>query len=280
MEKINWYPGHMVKTKRKIKEYSQFVDVVFELVDARIPFSSKIEDSEQIINKPKILIFTKYDLCDKDTTDKWIKHYQKKHVVVALDLINGNVNDLLKKVELIMHDKIAKKEKKGLSTKKIRALIIGIPNVGKSTLINKLVGKKATKVGNKPGITTSLSWIRINQRLELLDTPGILWPNLENQVVAYNLASFNAIKETTLPIFDVAFYILKKLTELYSEILKTRYNLSELSNNIEQLMNEIGKKRGCLIKGGEVDLEKVAILVINDIKQGLIKGITFDQIGE
>ncbi len=279
MTKINWYPGHMVKTKRKIKEYSQLVDVVFELIDARIPYSSKIEDIENIIDKPKILILTKYDLCDQNETKKWIKHYQKKYHVIAFDLMKDNLNLLYDEVELVTKDKVAAKAKKGIKTNKIKAMIIGIPNVGKSTLINRLVGKKATKVGNKPGVTTSLSWIRTNQKIELLDTPGILWPNLEDQTVAYNLASFNAIKETTLPLFDVATYIIENLKKLYPTVLKERYNLINLES-VEKIMSEIGKKRGCLLKGGEIDFEKVALLVINDLKQGLIKKITFDQIGD
>ena len=279
--KINWYPGHMVKTKKEIKKHSQLVDFVFELVDARIPFSSKIEDIDQIILKPKILVFTKYDLCDKEETKKWANFYQKKgYLVVMLDLMKDNVKQLEKKVDILMAEKRLKKEKKGMLNSKVRVLVVGIPNVGKSTLINRLVGKKATKVGNKPGVTTSLSWIRINQNLELLDTPGILWPNLADQTVAYNLASFSAIKESVLSTYDVANYILVKLAEMYPLVLKNRYGLDSLEDDKEKLMTEIGKKRGCLVKGNQIDLEKTSLLIINDLKQGLIKNITFDRIEE
>ena len=278
---INWYPGHMAKAKRLMKEKLNVIDVVYEVVDARIPFSSKIQDIDTIIqNKPRIMIMTKMDLCDKNETKKWIKYYEEKgYKVIGVDLIHDNVtNKIVSATKEIMEDINKKREQAGLKTKRTRVLIVGIPNAGKSTLINRLVGKKAVNVGNKPGVTKSLDWIRINDNLELLDTPGILWPKFE-QKIAYNLASLTAIKEEVLPIDDVVIYILKTLEKYYPEILNNRYGIDTISEDIVETLDIIGKKRGCLMRGGEIDYDKVYSVIINDMKDGHIKGITFDRIG-
>lgn len=275
---INWYPGHMAKTKRLIKENLNLIDIVYELIDARMPKSSKINDIDEVIgNKPKILIMTKVDLCDKKETEKWVKYYEEKgyHVLPMNLEEKGSLKKIINLTNEVLKEKNLQREKKGLIKRKNRVLIMGIPNVGKSTLINRLAGKKVTVTGNKPGVTKNLSWIRVNNDLELLDSPGILWPKLEDN--AYNLASLTAIKEEVLPLFDVAEYILQTLNKYYPEILKERYNLEELNDDIVQDLEYIGKRRGCLIKGGEVDLDKVITLIINDVKTGLIKGITFDR---
>jgi ribosome biogenesis GTPase A len=276
---INWYPGHMAKTKRLIKEKNDVIDVVLELVDARMPYSSKIRGIDSSIkNKPRLMIMTKKDLCDMFETKKWIKYYEKQgYKVIDIDLEhNPNLNSIFSAIKELMVTINAKRESRGMLVRKSRVLIIGIPNVGKSTLINRLVGKKAVNVGNKPGITTSLDWIRINNEIELLDTPGILWPNLEEDDVALNLASLTAIKEEILPISRVVIYILETLSKYYPNILEERYGVKEVSD-IEKTFQIIGTKRGCLIKGGVVDIEKVYTVVMNDIKNGLIKGITFDR---
>ena len=212
---INWYPGHMAKTKRLISEKINLVDIVFEVIDARMPYSSKIKDINIYIqNKPKVLIMTKMDLCDEVETNKWIQYYEKnEYKVLPLDLEKGDniVNKVTHTVENIMKPILLKRKQKGMTERKTRILIVGIPNVGKSTLINRLVGRKVTSVGNRPGVTKSLDWIRINNTMELLDTPGVLWPKLDNELVAYNLAAFTAIKEEILPIERVAIYILKTL---------------------------------------------------------------------
>lgn len=275
---INWYPGHMAKTKRLIKENLNLIDIVYELIDARMPKSSKINDIDEVIgNKPKILIMTKVDLCDKKETEKWVKYYEEKgyHVLPMNLEEKGSLKKIINLTNEVLKEKNLQREKKGLIKRKNRVLIMGIPNVGKSTLINRLAGKKVTVTGNKPGVTKNLSWIRVNNDLELLDSPGILWPKLEDN--AYNLASLTAIKEEVLPLFDVAEYILQILNKYYPEILKERYNLEELNDDIVEDLEYIGKRRGCLIKGGEVDLDKVITLIINDVKTGLIKGITFDR---
>lgn len=279
---INWYPGHMAKTKRLIKENLDKIDVVYEMIDSRIPISSKVKDLDEIIkNKPRILIFSKYDLCDKMKTKEFINYYEKQgYNTISMDLEhNPNIKPLLQLTNDIMKKCNEKRESKGMLKKRTRVLVVGIPNVGKSTLINRLVGKKAVSVGNKPGITKSLDWIRINEQFELLDTPGILWPKFDNQEVAFNLATFTAIKEEILPYDEVVFYILKSLQKYYPDILKERYSIEEVNeDNFEEVLTIIGKKRGCLVKGGQVDFTKVYTVILNDIKLGSIKNITFDKV--
>jgi len=278
---INWYPGHMAKTKRLISENISLIDVVYEVVDARMPKSSKIIDIDNYIgNKKRILIMNKYDLCDKVETDKWIKYYESiGYVVVKTDLtIDKKLNYLVGKTKELMALEFTKMEEKNMkSTRKIRVLVVGVPNVGKSTLINRLVGRKIVNTGNKPGVTKNLDWIRVDKDIELLDSPGILWPKFDDDT-AYNLASLTAIKEEVLPINQVINYILNTLYKLYPKKLEERYGITNYNDDLfVETLDIIGKKRGCLIKGGEIDYDKVFNVILNDIKNGYIKEITFDR---
>ena len=278
---INWYPGHMAKTKREIREKINLIDIIYEVIDARMPISSKIKDIDDLIkDKPRILIMTKYDLCDKDITDKFISYYENLgYRVVPVDLANNkNVKKILDLSESVSKELNDKRKSKGLKPRNLRALIIGIPNVGKSTLINRLVGKKAAGVGNKPGFTKSLSWIRINKDIDLLDSPGILWPKLENQYEARILAIFSSIKEEILNKEDLALFSIDILTKLYKDKLESRYNIKiDNMTNIE-IMESIAKKRGCVTKGNITDYEKVSSIILNDIKNNAFKDITLDRL--
>ena len=277
---INWFPGHMAKTRREISEKLNLIDIVYEIVDSRMPISSKIVDIDDLIkDKPRVLVFTKYDLCDKVETDKIVEKYKKMcYNVVTLDLMGGNVNSLISITNDIMKNINLERSKKGLKERAARVLIVGAPNVGKSTLINRLVGKKSAGVGNTPGFTKNLSWIRVNRDIELLDSPGILWPKLENQESAHILAALSSIKEEVVNADEIACFILRKLFELYPDKLKDRYGIEELDDDFIEAYETIGKKRGLLSKGGVVDYEKVSTIIIQDLKNGAFGPITFDRI--
>lgn len=279
---INWYPGHMAKTKREIKERIKLIDIVIEIIDARIPKSSKIVDTEEYVkNKERILVFSKYDLCDKKITDKWAKYYESLgYKVLMLDLTNNNdYKVVIKEIENKMTFINQKRKERGLLPKKAKVLVIGVPNVGKSTLINKLTNKKIAQTGNKPGVTKALSWVKINEKIDLLDSPGILWPKFESEIQAFNLASMTIIKEEILPLDEVAIYILDKLNTLYKEKLKKLYNLEDFSvENIEEAYKIISEYRHINYKNGEIDYDKINNLIYNDIKLEKLKGITFDNL--
>lgn len=279
---INWYPGHMAKTKKQIKELLPLIDIVYELVDARIPSSSRISDIDSLIkNKPRIIIMTKSDLCDLEETKKWTKKYEDEgHKVIIANLQeNFDYKEIMSKTNIVRDEINLKRKEKGLKEKELKALVVGIPNVGKSTFINRLAGRKVANVGNRPGVTTNLSWLKTKLGILLLDTPGILWPKFESSEVALNLASFQAIRTEILPLDEVAIHILNKLDKYYPTKLKERYNIDAIDNDdISLTYDAIGRKIGAIIKGGEIDYDRVSNAIVNDIKNENIKNITFDRL--
>ena len=278
---INWYPGHMVKTKRQIKERIDLVDVVVHVVDARIPKSSFINDINEFTkNKEKILVFSKYDLCDKEETLKWKNFYEKKGYTVILSELNDkNVkNKIVDAVNSLMSNVNLKRKEKGLLPKKAKVMVVGVSNVGKSTLINNLVNKKVQTVGNMPGVTKNINMVKINDKIDLIDTPGVLWPKFDSELTAFNLASMTIIKEEVLPLDEVCVYILNTLNLYYKDILKNVFGIDYFNEEeIYELYENIGKYKNYPKVGGEPDFDRINLFIINSIKNGTLKGITFDR---
>lgn len=287
---INWFPGHMAKTRRQITEDLKMIDVVVEILDARIPNSSQNPDIRQITqNKKKIIILNKYDLADNAKTKKWIEYFNKKErkVVLADSLTGKGVNETTRQIQKIMEDEMQKMADKGRIGRKIRVMIVGIPNVGKSSFINRIAKKTSAEVGNKPGVTKQKQWIRINEKIELLDTPGVLWPKFENEKVAMNLAITGTIKDDILELTEVAYTLTKFMLENYRNNLLQRYSLDEKqineilnqeqaeNENIYEIMQLIGKKRGAIL-GGRVDDERTSKLILDDFRSSKLGKITLE----
>ena len=290
---INWYPGHMAKTRKQIIEDLKLVDIVIELLDARIPMASRNPDIGEITkNKKKIIVLNKCDLADEKESKKWVSYFENKGIpAVLVDSNTGKgINNFIKRIEKIMEEEQEKETAKGRVGKKIRAMIIGIPNVGKSSFINRIAKKSTAEVGNKPGITKKKQWIRINEKIELLDTPGVLWPKFESEDVALKLSFTGTIKEDVLERTEIAYELVKYLLENEREKLCTRYGLTneyvqevlnkdnEENFNIYEIMLEIGRKRGCIISGGNIDDEKTARIILDEFKNGKLGKITLERI--
>ena len=291
---INWYPGHMAKTKKQIIEDLKLIDVVVEILDARIPISSQNPDIKQYIkNKDKLIILNKYDLADKEENNKWIEFFNKEGIESVL--VNSNTGDGIKqainKIEEIYNKNKEKYENKGRIGKVIRVMILGIPNVGKSSFINRVAKRNSATVGNRPGVTRQKQWIRLNGNIELLDTPGVLWPKFENEEIALNLAYTGTIKDDVIEVTEVGFNLLKLLVNNYLKELSERYkiNIEEINNIIKnneleenekilEIMHIIGRKRGAIVSGGNIDEEKTARIILDDFRNGKIGKITLEKV--
>lgn len=273
---IQWFPGHMAKARREIEEKLKVVDIALVLVDARIPISSQNPMAMEILkNKPQLMILTKSDMADNNMTKKWEKYFLNQgKKAISIDSISG-LNE--KKIETlakeILKEKIERDLKRGMKMRPIRAIIVGIPNVGKSTLINKLAGKKVANVGNMPGVTKAQQWIRLNQNLELLDTPGVLWPKFDDKKIGIHLALTGAIKDEILPKEDLTFYLIDFLKENYPDLFEKRYNVS-MNQDTVRIIEEVLQKRG----NKKDEYEKGYDIILNDFKNARIGKITLDKI--
>ena len=291
---INWYPGHMAKTRRQIAEDLKLVDIVIELLDARIPISSQNPDIAEITaGKKKLVVLNKCDLADEKQNNLWIQEFSKKGIpAICTDSNSGRGIELvIKQVEKIMSEEMKNQAEKGRIGRKIRAMVLGIPNVGKSSFINRISKRTTAGVGNKPGVTKQKQWIRINEKIELLDTPGVLWPKFESEEGALHLAFTGTIKEEVLEKTEVAYFLVKFLLENYRQKLCERYKITEEyieqtlsqdqpeNSNIYEIMLEIGRKRGCVISGGNIDEEKTAKIILDEFKNGKIGRITIEDMG-
>lgn len=286
---INWYPGHMAKTKRQITEDMKLVDVAIELLDARIPVSSQNPDISKLLNnKKRIVILNKSDLADPAETKKWIEYFKNKNIVaLEVDSNQGKgINQVNQTIEKLMEEELRIQNERGRIRKTIRVIIVGIPNVGKSSFINRISKKTTMVVGNRPGVTKQKQWIRIGSQIELLDTPGVLWPKFESEEVGLNLAYTGSIKDEVIDKVEIAYNLTKFLDKNYPQSLYEKYKISqeEITNIAEhpqytlELMNLIGRKRGALVSGGNVDEEKVANIILDDFRKGKIGKITLEKV--
>ncbi len=283
MKQIQWYPGHMAKTKKEIIEKVRLIDVVLEILDARIPFSSQNPVIKEMIGKtPKIILFNKADLSDQNELDKWIKYFKTQGIEsLKINAINGKgLDKILPLMKDILKDKIAKEISRGRTERPLRAMILGIPNVGKSTLINKLANKKKLVVGDRPGVTKQTQYIRVGKDFELLDTPGILWPKFEDDEIAKKLALTGAIKDDILPRDDVVIYGLNFLEKYYKGRIEDRFDINVDPDNIVQLFDDIGIRRGCLLPGKQIDYERVMDIFLHEFRHLKFGKVILDRVDE
>ena len=276
---INWYPGHMKKTKEMVQNNLKLVDVVIELLDARIPLSSKNPEIDKLAhNKPRVVVLNKSDLSDREKLNKWISYYQSKGIkAIPVDTLKGSgVNKIVEECKNVTKEKMDALKEKGRKERAIRVMIVGVPNVGKSSLINKLTGRKSTQTGDRPGVTKGKQWVRLKGNLELLDTPGILWPKFEDQKIALNLAFTRAIKDEILDIDTLGLKFIEKMSEIEPEKLKARYKLDSLGEEPLETMEMIGRKRGFILGRNELDYTRIAKTVLNEFREGKLGQITLE----
>ncbi len=279
---LQWFPGHMAKTRRLLKENIKLVDVTLELLDARLPLSSRNPEIDAIVgNRPRIVILNKSDMADSKTNQKWISYFSKMGIcAVEINSLSGQgIKNIDKAIEKVLAEKFKKDEARGIQRHAVRMMVVGIPNVGKSSFINKLSGRAAAKTGNRPGVTQAKQWIRIAGKYELLDTPGILWPKFEDKEAAKRIAFTGGIKDEIMDIEELAFYLIDYLKNNYPQNLAERYKLLDGFEDTEsyELLELIGKKRGCIVSGGSVDMLRTSNLVLDDFRSGKIGNISLEQ---
>ena len=275
---FQWYPGHMTKAKRAMQEDLKLIDVIIELVDTRIPLSSKNPDIDPLANgKSRIILLNKYDLADDKVTQEWVKYYEEKGFFVHL--VNSKQGKGVKSVHDVIQkackEKIERDRRRGILNRPIRAMIVGIPNVGKSTFINSFAGKACAKTGNKPGVTKGKQWIRLNKNVELLDTPGILWPKFEDQTVGLRLAFIGSIKDDLYNIYELSLLLMDYLQQEYPKAIPDFYQIEAAEDNAV-LLSRIAERRGCLKTGGEFDLDKAAKYLVDDFRNGRLGKISLE----
>lgn len=276
---IQWYPGHMTKARRMIEENIKLVDLVFELLDARIPLSSRNPDFERILaTRPRIILLNKADMADPQATEAWVASYRKQGIdAVPIDALTGKgIRHALAIAKTVFAAKSQRLQARGIRNRAIRAMIVGIPNVGKSSFINKLVRKNTAKTGDRPGITKGKQWVKLQDGLELLDTPGVLWPKFEDQQQGMRLAATGAISDDVFDEYAVARYLITYLHRQYPAVLASRYELSALVEDADMMINEIGRKRGCLDPGGEINTLKAARIVLRELRSGKLGRLSLE----
>lgn len=277
---IQWFPGHMAKTRRVISEHLKLVDVVIELLDARIPQSSRNPEIDSLLrDKPRIIALNKSDLSDPAQNNKWKDYFIKQGIsVIYTNAITGmGLGELKGKLKQLTRKKLESAQARGRMQRPIKTMVVGIPNVGKSAFINKIAGKASAETGDRPGVTRSQQWVRINPEIMLLDTPGILWPKFEDQLTGQNLAFTGAIKDEIMDTTELAAKLMEKLSIIYPEKIKERYKLENPEGKKGfELLNEAGKRRGCLISGGEIDLNRISAIVLDEFRGGKIGKITLE----
>ncbi len=276
-----WYPGHMSKAKREIKDSLKLVDVIIELIDARIPYSSKNPDIDELAaNKPRVLLLNKADMADDKRTAEFKEYYEKKgYFVLVTNARNGNLKPVMNVVREACKEKIERDKARGMINRPIRAMILGIPNVGKSTFINSYAKKACTKTGDKPGVTTGKQWIRLSKELELLDTPGILWPKFEDKAVGLHIAMIGSINENLLDSNELALKLLEFLVKEYPGAVNARYGVEEKEDSL-QLLYDICLKKACMKKGGEPDTDRMAFTVTDDFRGGKFGKVSLEKVSD
>jgi len=277
---IQWFPGHMAKTRRLIKENLTLVDVVIELLDARIPLSSQNPEIDSILgSKPRVIALNKSDLSDPELNREWADYFAEKgiEVIFTNSLAGSGLNELKSKLKKLMKHKLDAARSKGRLLRPIKTMVVGVPNVGKSAFINRIAGRASAATGDRPGVTRNKQWVRINPEIQLLDTPGILWPKFEDANIGLNLAFTGAIKDEIMDSAELAARLMERLAVIYPQNLIERYKLSDIEGRTGlELLEEAGRNRGCLISGGEVDFYRIAVIVLDEFRGGKIGKITLE----